>query len=469
MSKRLILIMTFAFVIGIAITAYAEVQNVKVSGDLEIQGITRNSLTLRDNPTNVITGTTAGFGETITAILSTVRLRIDADLTDNVTTTLRLLNERVWDQENAASTDIDLDLAYVTLKEFLDPHFTLSLGRQELRFGNGFVIGDSNTNVISTGHGTTSRLLPDSLDDLSRRKAFDALRATFNYNPLVLDIICAKINENNVQQYDDVDLYGVNANYTVNKNLIAEAYLFQRTRDVGSISSVSNRKAENLRTVGARTSYTGIADMILGLESAFQFGDHVADNVLYPNEGNATALRPNRKVSAYAIQAMATYLMPKKKYTPVLGGSYTYLSGDKYLSVSDNYRGWDPMFKDQGYGQLFNKILAFTNAQLFNLNGSIKPTDDLKVALNYYLLRANKTFTDAASSVNLSGIAGDPTYAMKNGKEGMGSEVDLDLIYDYTEDVQFGLMTGAFFPGSAFDKANKKTASQVIGSMKVTF
>jgi hypothetical protein len=218
--------------------------------------------------------------------------------------------------------------------------------------------------------------------------------------------------------------------------------------------------------------YTGIANLILGVEGAYQFGNHITSTTLYPDDQTvANGNYGSRKVKAYAFQTGVTYLMPNKKYTPTVGGSYTYLSGDKYKSVDRTYRGWNPMFEDQAGGTLFNKILGYSNAQLFNLNGSIKPMEDLKVSLDYYYLRLNKPYTAVATTTaaTLSGVSGDPTYRMKGGRKSLGNEVDLNLTYDYTEDVQFGLSAGTFIPGAAFDSSNKKTANQLIGSMKVTF
>jgi hypothetical protein len=64
---------------------------------------------------------------------------------------------------------------------------------------------------------------------------------------------------------------------------------------------------------------------------------------------------------------------------------------------------------------------------------------------------------------------------MSNNKH-LGQEIDAKLTYDYTEDVQFGLLAGVFLPGAAFvDREDRTTstgkspASEVIGSMKVTF
>lgn len=478
MSKRLILILALAFVVGITFAAYAEVQNVKVSGDIAVTGIARNDLTLTKDQS------VADFGKKIRGVVSQARVRVDADLTDNVATTVRLLNERVWGEETSGNsplpssntktnnTEVDLDLAYVNMKEFLYSPLSLTIGRQDLRFGNGLIIGDPDTNAIAAGHLGSNNYLPDSLDDLSLRKAFDAARATLDYNPLVVDLIYSKISESNIAAFDDVNLYGMNASYEVSKNLIAEGYIFQRARDTGvgvaAATTGSPAKKEKLTTVGARGAFKGDA-VTLGLEGAFQFGDHIASTTLYPNEANDGKL--DRKVTAYAIQAAGSYKLPRlTRYSPMVGGSYTYLSGDKAASTNDHYRGWDPMFEDQNSGTIFNKIFALTNMQIFNLNASAKPIDDVTLMVNYYNLMACQPYRVTDGTYYLSNIStSDPAYTMKGEKKGLGNEIDLGITYDYTEDVQFGLSAGAFIPGSAFDKANKETAKQVIGSMKVTF
>ncbi|MCG8429689.1 MAG: alginate export family protein [Candidatus Omnitrophica bacterium] len=472
MSKRLIALLALAFVFCIAGAAYAEVQNIKVSGDLFLHGITRDSLTLKDNDPSP-----NGYGETINSFLSQVRLRVDADLTDNVAATVRLLNERTWGDEadyatvtaKANNSEVDIDLAYVTLKEFLNSPVTVVVGRQGLRYGNGLVVGDPDTNGIADGHGTTARYLPNSLDDLSVRKSFDAIKAILNYDPLIVDLVYSKIDENNVGATDDISLYGVNAAFQVDDTLTTETYLWNRARKAtGSGATVGNTQTENLRTVGSRAVFTGFENIILGLEGAFQFGDHIANTALYPNERSANVPR-NRKVTAYAIQAVAQLALPDLDLSPVISGSYTYLSGDPYLSESDNYRGWDPMYEDQAGGTLYNKILGYSNAQLFNLNGTVVPMEDVKVTLKYWYLRLNRPFTVDATSVVLSGVTGDPSYRMNADKKELGHEVDLIVSYDYTEDVQFVLNTGVFLPGDAFHSDNEKKATQVIGSMKVSF
>ncbi len=479
MSKRLILILALAFVVGLSIAAYAEVQNVKVSGDLLIRGVARNSYLLTD------------ISEKDRAILNTVRVRIDADLTDNVATTVRLLNERTWGQEGATGSDsstddsnITLDLAYVTLKEFLYSPLTLTVGRQELRYGNALIIGDPDTNataVAASNLPTSSYTVGAStntfgLRDLSVRKSFDAVKAMLNYDPLVIDLVYAKIEENTVSRANDVNLMGLNASYALRKDLLAEGYLWSRDREWGStgITTVAAANGERLNTLGTRAVYTGIENLTLGLEGAWQFGDHLASTILYPGEQRVAGTKS--KVNAYALQVTSNYVIPRmKKYSPAVNFSYTRLSGAKDLAdsgetIKDNYEGWNPMFEDQAGGTIFNRIVGYSNAQLFNLGGSMKPMDDLTVKLDWYQIRILQTFNSGRlTSRNLSGVATDPLFTVKAAKRHLADEVDLNLIYDYTEDVQLGLSAGLYIPGAVYDKVNKKNASQLIGSMKVTF
>lgn len=501
MSRRLVLLLALVLAVGLVVPAYAEVQNVKVSGDIGFEGVGRQYLTLRKQGDGV-----ADFGEEINAVLSHVRVRVDADLTDNVSTTVRLINERVWGEEgtgiatsDGGSGQIDLDLAYVTLKEFLYSPLSITVGRQNLRYGSALVVGDPDTNAAVADYQNNSRRLPRSLADFSLRKSFDAVKAVLNYDPLVIDLIYSRIDENLVNMRDNTALYGANIAYAVNKSLNTELYYFQRTRrnmqglGNGAVGTPNGFRDEPLRTLGTRVVYAGIKDLSLSGEGAWQFGKHMASTVLYPNDVDTTGndVTKIRDAEAWAVQVGADYLFSAVKYTPKLNFQYTYLSGerDEAMASTDAYRGWDPMFEDQFGGTLFNKIYANTNLQVVNLGGSVKPLDDVALNLNYYNLRLARAFRkDAKGSTNgyprtLSGINGDPTYNMRAGEGNLGWEVDLGLTYDYTEDVQFGLTWGRYTPGRALkgDRSggffsinadssdNSRVASQVVGSMKVTF
>ena len=137
--KKGLLFCALALLLVVALPAFAEVQNVKVSGDLKTYFGYRNNFDLRNDSTH---------DDHQDWFNSVTRVKVDADLTDNVSTTVRLLNERDWDQEttgitSTGDTGISIDLASVTLKEFLYSPLSLTIGRQNLRYGNGLVVGDS--------------------------------------------------------------------------------------------------------------------------------------------------------------------------------------------------------------------------------------------------------------------------------------------------------------------------------------
>jgi hypothetical protein len=452
MSKRLIAVLALALVVGLTFTAYAEVQNVKVSGDLNILGVARNQFDLARG----IKGNKNDDSESYFA--TQTRIRIDADLTDNVGVTMRLINERNWNQESVSNTDIDLDLAYVTLKEFLYSPLSLTLGRQELKYGNQLVLGNAGSSFGSSALGGLS-------SDLSERKAFDGIKATLNYDPLVIDAFYAKIDSNSARgnENDDIDLYGIYATYDINKKLSADVYgLYENSSTLD--------KNDKIYTVGTLIKASPIADLKLSLEAAMQLGNK-------RNNSDSTDEQSNDKRSAYAMQAMADYTFSKVKMTPMIGAGYTYLSGDKDAGNNDTGKhGWDQMFYNQSLNNIAYAILPFTNLSVLNLRGSIKPMDDVTVALNYgWYNRAEKNASSIISpSVDGDGyISSNPSYYgtkyLMNDKRDLGNEVDLTVTYDYTEDVQLGLTGGWFAPGKAFSEANRRDATQLIGSMKVTF
>ena len=447
MSKRLILVLTLLFVVGTTFAAFAEVQNVKVSGDIALYGIARNNFDLGEpDPYNLGNNTKERnrlFG-------TQTRLRVDADLTDNVIATVRLINERAWNTEDNSSTDIDLDLAYVTLKEFLYSPLSLTLGRQEIRFGNQLIIGNSNNYNASVLNGFPA--------DLSVRNAFDAIRATLNYDPLVVDFVYSKIKHKNASADDttgyntssDADLFGVNASYDVSKKLNVQAYIWDKRSKAENDSgtpAVNSSKKDNVYTLGALITAKPITDLKLSLEGAWQFG---YDRVL-----SSTNTSDKRK--AYALQAMADYTFSKVKFTPSIGASYTYLSGPK----GGKYSGWDPMYYNQVLGNIAYAILPFSNMQAIGVRGSVKPADDVTLTgsvTNFTLVKEVSSYTSLYNNATIY------TTTKKN----LGNEFDLTATYDYTEDVQLGLTWGYLACGNAIADS-RGNASQVIGSMKVTF
>ena len=455
------IILMLAFVVGIACAAYAEVQNVKVSGDLTVYGVMRETAIKNDNQQAIYSVDKSQFLASIT------RVRIDADLTDNVMTTVRLLNERYWGHEVADSsgadtdTDISLDLALVTMKEFLYSPLTLTIGRQELHFGNDMIVGDPDTNnQVSTASAFTST--DDA--DLSARKAFDAIRATLNYDPLVVDVVMAKVQENGKKTDDDVTLYGINANYALSKTTTLEGYWFAKHEarknfelPGGGAATTETGKVRRTDTIGGRVVTKPADKITYQLEAAYQFGKY----------NDAAVTDDSNRRRAWALETAVAYDFKGRRFNPTAMLSYAYFSGDSSDHVNTankDYRGWDPMFENQKSGDIANAQFDQTNVHIIGVAGTMKPVEDVTLKGEYFSYWWAKAFKDGTTSTTRRG---DP-FKMTH-KRFAAQEIDLTATYDYTEDVQFGLLTGVLIPGTAFDNDYRNTATEVIGSMKVTF
>lgn len=467
MGKRLIVVLALALLVGLTFSAaYAEVQNVKVSGDLTVLGVMRNNFDLHNSSTTPA----APKEDDASRFFSTqTRVRIDADLTDNVMATVRLINERRWNTQGTTSnSNINLDLAYVQLKEFLYSPLTLTIGRQELRFGNQLIIGNSGAYDLTVAAAGNANLngLPA---DLTYQHAFDALRATLNYDPLVIDLVYAVLKHGafatDTTNANDITLMGFNAKYDITKMVSVEAYYWNKKSKDGVVNIDENKtlpgKKDTVNTIGTLLSITPIPDLKTSLEAAYQFGSN--------NSKDDPGVSPIRK--AFALQAMADYTFSKCNMKPSIGASYTYLSGGK----EDHRSSWDPMFYNERLNNIVYAILPFTNMQAINIKGSVKPMEDVTLLGNFGYYRTVAS-TDQAENLDSPAFGGD-AFNVTN-KKALGAALDLTVLYDYTEDVQFGLTGGAFWPGQTFTRgvtsgsdagSGRRMANQLIASMKVIF
>ena len=96
-----------ALMVVLASPAFAAIQNVKVSGDITTSFVDRNNFDLGQTEDTLfvavdgdtdLNGTPVGLKNQNVFITQT-RLRVDADLSDNVSTTVGLINERAWNAE----------------------------------------------------------------------------------------------------------------------------------------------------------------------------------------------------------------------------------------------------------------------------------------------------------------------------------------------------------------------------------
>ncbi len=485
-----------ALVALLATPAFAAVQNVKVSGSIDSTYLNRNEFNFGrkvSSPGNSIE-TTGLIHQSV--FITQTTLNISADLSDNVSTTVGLLNERDWGSENAGvtnanasnqNTEVDIYLAYATMREFLYSPLTVSVGRQYFGYGNGLIIGNDGVNNYANGR------LGVVAQDLTKRTTYDGVKATLDYKPLTIDLLYFKNNQgspaggitNGVSSSKtSSDVYGLNANYQLGDayNTVVEGYGFARINQKGNVSATAD-KQDTLYVPGLRVSTNPIKGLNTQAEVAWQLGNKAVTNPAggTPNGGD------NIGRDAMAAQFMANYTLPVyEKYKPTANASYTHVSGDKNArdhrqasgvpNSRDHYSAWDPLNENQGGGTIYNTLFDLSNLNIVALGAQVNPIEDVTASFLWSGLWLDKKLT-ASNPGNQSTTTGTliqpdgstgPVLST-TGRKDLGNEYDVNVNYNYTEDVTLGVSLGWFLPGKTFDGVNNSTASQALAHVNVNF
>ncbi len=502
-----------ALALCVTASVYAETQSVKVSGDLTMRGIYRNDYSLisqvDENPATNTMG--AATGSTIDGTdkswaMTVAAVQIDADLTDNVTTVIRILNQRDWNvthfnntavtatgipngrggyMDNSDAFDVMADLAYVQLKNFIYSPLTLTIGRQNLWFGKGFIIGANQQNPGNMAGGTTdSTFVPGNLSapEYTAINSFDAVKAVLDYDPWTITGIYSIIEEDSVSARDNVNLWGVNVGYKFNKyNGEAEGYWFYKAdREIIPFTDLKSN-SNDVNTFGLRGSFDPINWVTLAGEGAWQWGQYINNRM--QNDSRA------RAAFALDFSGEVRYFTDKYSWKPKLGVEYICYSGNKPEPVTqyDNgtYTGWDSMYRgkyDSAIREFVGKFYATaryptrwdngqsvaddsrTNQNQVIFSGTVQPMDSLTLKANYNLFWNIDAYLDTPP---IAQGARQDGYDKTRGF--VGQEVDLQANWDYTEDVSFNLLAGWFIPGTVYFDGKDATATDLVGSVKVSF
>lgn len=468
--------------IALCLTAsvYAETQSVKVSGDLTMRGFFRTQYNYRGSVDETDTRGTTGNTVDQTWFMTNAEVQVDADLTDNVGTVIRLVNQRDWNVAatkditsgttlatnglggytyNADEFQVAVDLAYVTLKDFIYSPLTITIGRQDLWFGKGFIVGANQQNPTSS----------ISAPEYTSINSFDAIKAVLDYDPWTITGLYSKLKENVIQSNDDIDLWGINVGYKFNAYKgEAEAYWFYKMDN--SMEKWGGIKGKNdIHNLGLRGSVDPIDVLTLAGEGVWQGGEYIGSRLQ----------TKHRDRSAYALDFSGElrYWTDKVAWKPKLGLEYVLYSGNEPESNPDiagaTWHGYDYMYRgkfDSAIREFVGSYYAsaefparsknlqtyadasITNQHQLLLIGSIQPIESLTLKGNYNFFWTQEDY-----------LAG-------NTKSGgfIGQEVDLQANWDYTEDVSFGLLAGWFVPGEVYQK-NDKIATDIVGTVKVNF
>lgn len=483
--RKSILLAVVLMVALVAVPASASVQNVKISGSIDSTWLYRNNFDLGTSTSDSAKGVQIeDLHQSL--FLTQTTLQVDADLTDQVSTTVGLINERPWDQTlNDAEYSIDLYLAYVTLREMLYSPLTVVAGRQVFSYGNSLVVDATGTNDAATNDSG----LQNIAGDLTKQTSLDAIRLIFDYNPLTLELLYAKIDENTAiaaidSDRDDIDLYGINTTYELGDDMETqvEAYFFARIdASPNSTAAPIATESDTLYVPGLRASANVLDGLNIQGEVAWQRGNNVATPT--------TTINDNEERDAMAAQFISNYQVPNdilpdvlEEYNPVLGYVYTWVSGDSnpadradtiQQASTNKDTAWDPFLEAQGGGTIYNTLFSLTNLQIHSVSLSANPMEDVTAKVSWHGLWLDKKLDEVASAttttINRPDATGTFAPTVDKGKTEVGHEIDVEAIYDYTEDVQIGATFGWFLPGDLFQGQNDSVASQAIVHGNVNF
>lgn len=461
MKKILTWGMLLAVMVAFEVPAFAAVQNVKVSGDVTTRGIYR-----KDYDMGSVKHTDTYNGARFSAVdddqkfwTSQVRLNTDAELSDNVSAQIQMLNQRDVDAPAGGAQgsglasgtviagtppsgandnfEVMINLANITVKEFFFAPLSLTVGRQNIQFGEGFVIGGNQL-----GNPDPNNSL--SADEFTMFTSFDAIRATLDMDPWTVDAFAAKIQENAINRGDDSSLIGLNVGHDFQAySAEAEAY-FVIARDASGANSLGDvlDTTDEVFALGSRGSIKPWDRLKLAGEGVFEWGQ----------EGGATNtatgdFTPNGRIKqdilAFALDTRAEFEVRELPWPSILGGGWTWYSGEDRSEggKSGNYR---PLHRGKFYSAIrefqgffyfpgVSTTPAYTNQHQIYVDLTFHPFNNKDLT---FFTRYLEFFFDEVP------VEGRGTH--------IGNELDFVCSYDYTEDLTFKLINGWFFPGTYF-------------------
>lgn len=402
MRKLFITVLACSLVLGVALSASAAVQHVRVGGELRTRAyLTRylRGLGLED--------------EQEFYFMQRSRLTTEVDLTDMVMGVATVEADGMWGR-NIAQPDgewnVNLAEAYIQLSEIFYSPVTIKLGRQYMHYGRGFLIS-------------------------SREFAynFDAVRTIWDFYPWTVDLFFSRLVETDPissKAFNDRDLFGVNLNYSSDFWTL-EGYVFG-IRDAAAEDFGMDK--DGPVTVGIRGDASPVMALDLWGEVSYQLGRYE------PLGGES------QKIRALGFDIGAVYIFDVA-WEPALALSYVFASGDD--PGSDKREGFNPLYNYNYYGYAFSPRLS--NIGIFNAQVSFIPSPATLLILDFFYYQQDRALAMAMGDPNQDN--GGVMAPTSGNDRNLGMELDLIFEYNYSEDLSTRLVGAWFTPGKAYETA----------------
>jgi len=525
--RKSLLVLLFAVLVATSVPSFAELQNVLVGGSIRIRGNWYSSAGVGDSLTarnplfepfwtnsyrpagNPFAGARwaaqpgrlavggglfdwSDSGHSFSNVEQRTKLNVRADFSEQVSAFIELDSYDSWgedfrsnyltgiDGRAATGDDVEVYQAYIEANEMFGYPVRLRIGRQELKFGSGWLVAPQETAAFFFG------------------TSFDGVRATYTADTFSVDAFWSKLAERSPLEEDgDTDFSGVYASCTAVENMTFDAYWFW-LRDavaladtyngfvgtwIEDVLDVDDYDVTNLHTVGLRGAGT-LGAFDFDVEAAYQFGS--ADAV---GAGFAGAAGPfgegspygddDAEWDAYGANATVGYTFDMA-WSPRVFVNAAYFSGEDERDV--DFLDWlgalycpfwsteasvsfNRLFSNWEYTEFFENS-ELSNAWLAKLGVSAKPMENLSLLLTGMYAETLEPYASPWPTFWFFGQRVAPLAAFsfldEENPDDLGWEVELIATYNYTDDLSFEVGWSHLFVGDGLAEGSFSTGNGLI-------
>ena len=444
-----------------AISATAELQNVELSGRINIRGnfISNWSVVppaVRYSPAYTLGRPVGGpyapavvspykwdkEGPDYSAIEQRTRLGVKADFTNDVSTFIEFDSYQNWGEnfrsdyltgvDTRGTGGVNLFQAYINVDKLWGTPLSLRIGRQELAFGSQWLVGPRDFGFFWTGI------------------SFDAVRATYNADTFTVDAWAAKLAENygNFGK-DDTDFYGVYATCKAIENHTFDLYWMALS------DNVTGHGDTLFHTTGARAAGKCNA-FDYDMEVAYQFGANDAAAFTFGDS--------DVKVDVWGGKVDLGYTVDMA-WQPRFFLSGRYYGGEDNRDIS--FGEWLCPFDAPNASVSFNRLFSNEIA-----NGFLDLTNDLSNAwfarLGVIVAPVEKVHSVIAVTHYETVDAFDRpvvpffTFWTKENSKDLGWELFIFNEYQYSEDLAFEFGWSHLFVGDGLKEGNYSSGNGLV-------
>lgn len=363
-------------------------------------------------------------------------LKTTIKATDDVTAVLQITNQtwgngvtdKYGQELDNTGNKFFLDNAYVNVRSMFDLPMELTVGRQNLIYGGGFVLFDGNSQFASSSI------------------YFDGVKLSWHpTGATTLDAFYMKDEENNRDNLSDDDITLTGLYLTVADMPVvgkSEVYFLNRNDEA---------LGKDIWMLGARISDKLENGFDYTLEAAWQTGDALQD----VDQG------------AWGTKLDAGYTFKDARMHPRIFGGFVLLGGDD--PDTEKNEGWDVFYG--GWGGIYGDLLVWTYVNLpneMNILNTIYDHDKLSSTSleapfsNFRMMSLGvqaDLLKNLSGSLSWSDLSFDETYAGID--DDFGDYYQTKLKYRYNPQLSFSFYGGLIVPGEAFSATGQDDAREL--------